>query len=148
MPHKGCYPRRGDLNRQVSARRRPCPSRASLRLCFRNTIDFYSQLDLIWDEILFRVVTLTVPIEFDTAKRMATLEARGLDMARADEVLAGATLTVEDDRQDYREDRFITIGFLDATMVVLVWTPRDGAHRIISMRKANERERTLYGPRF
>ncbi len=69
-------------------------------------------------------------------------------MARADEVLAGATLTVEDDRQDYREDRFITIGFLDATMVVLVWTPRDGAHRIISIRKANERERTLYGARF
>ena len=69
-------------------------------------------------------------------------------MARADEVFAGATLTVEDDRQDYGEDRFITIGFLGATMVVLVWTPRDRAHRIISMRKANERERTLYGPRF
>ena len=71
-------------------------------------------------------------------------------MARAAEVFAGATLTVEDDREDYGEDRFITIGFLDATMVVLVWTPRDGAHRIISisMRKANERERTLYGPRF
>ena len=72
----------------------------------------------------------------------------GLDMARADAVFAGATLTVEDDRENYGEDRFITIGFLDATMVVLVWTPRDGAHRIISMRKANERERTLYGPRF
>ena len=89
-----------------------------------------------------------MPIEFDTAKRTATLEARGLDMARADEVLAGPTLTVEDDRQDYGEDRFITIGFLEATMVVLVWTPRDGAHRVISMRKANERERTIYGPRF
>ena len=69
-------------------------------------------------------------------------------MARADEVFAGPTLTVEDDRQDYGEDRFITIGFLEATMVVLVWTPRDGAHRVISMRKANERERTLYDPRF
>ena len=87
-------------------------------------------------------------IEFDTAKRSATLKARGFDMARAGEVLAGATLTVEDDRQNYGEDRFITIGFLDARMVVLVWTRRDGAYRIISMRKANERERTLYGPRF
>ena len=89
-----------------------------------------------------------MPIEFDAAKRTATLEARGLDMARADEVLAGATLTVEDDRRDYGEDRFVTIGFIDDTMVVLVWTPRRGAHRIISMRKANERERTLYGSRF
>ncbi len=69
-------------------------------------------------------------------------------MARAGEVLAGATLTVEDDRQDYGENRFITIGFLDARMVVLVWTLRDGAYRIISMRKANDREQSLYGPRF
>ena len=69
-------------------------------------------------------------------------------MARAGEVLAGATLTVEDDRQDYGESRFITIGFLEARMVVLVWTLRDGAYRIISMRKANDREQSLYGPRF
>lgn len=87
-------------------------------------------------------------VEFDEAKRRFTRDARGLDMARAGEVLAGATLTVVDDRKDYGEDRFITIGFLDGSMVILVWTPRDGAHRIISMRKANERERALYTPRF
>ena len=69
-------------------------------------------------------------------------------MARAGEIFAGATLTVEDDRQDYGEDRFITIGFLDDRMVILVWTPRDGARRIISMRKANEHEQALYTPRF
>ncbi len=87
-------------------------------------------------------------VEFDGAKRRFTRDARGLDMARAGEVLAGTTLTVVDDRKDYGEDRFITIGFLDGSMVILVWTPRDGAHRIISMRKANERERALYTPRF
>ena len=87
-------------------------------------------------------------IEFDAAKRAATLGARGLDMARAEEVLTGATLTAEDDRRRYGEDRFITIGFLDGAMVVVVvWTPRNGAYRVISMRKANERERRLYGPR-
>ena len=89
-----------------------------------------------------------MPIAFDAAKGAATLAARGLDMARAGEVFAGATLTVEDDRRDYGEERFITIGVLDGTMVVLVWTPRGGGHRIISMRKANERERMLYGPRL
>ena len=87
-------------------------------------------------------------VEFDENKRRLTLDVRGLDMARAGEVFAGATLTVADDRKDYGEDRFITIGFLDGSMVILVWTPRDGAHRIISMRKANERERVLYAPRF
>ena len=69
-------------------------------------------------------------------------------MARAGEVFVGATLTVEDDRRDYGEDRFITIGFLDGAMVVLVWTRRNDGYRIISMRKANERERALYTPRF
>ena len=87
-------------------------------------------------------------VEFDPVKRMATLQSRGLDMARSGEVFAGATLTAEDDRRDYGEDRFITIGFLDGAMVVLVWTPRDDAYRIISLRKANERERALYGRRF
>ena len=69
-------------------------------------------------------------------------------MARANEVFGGATLTVEDDRQHYGEDRFITIGFLDGRMVILVWTPRNSTRRIISMRKANEREQALYAPRF
>ena len=82
-------------------------------------------------------------IEFDPAKRQATLDARS-----ADEVFAGATLTVEDDRMDYGKDRFITIGFLDGRMVVLVWTPRNGTPRVISMRKANEREQALYASRF
>ena len=63
-------------------------------------------------------------------------------------MFAGSTLTVKDDRRDYGEDRFIAIGFLNGRMVVLVWTPRDGAHRIIGMRKANDRERKLYSPRF
>ena len=77
-------------------------------------------------------------IEFDAAKRAATLKARGLHMARAGEVFSGATLTVEDDRRNYREDRFITVGFLDVSMVVVVWTPRKVGARIISMRKAND----------
>ena len=94
------------------------------------------------------VVTLIMRIEFDEAKRAATLGARGLDMAQASLVFGGATLTVEDDRRDYGEVRYITIGFLDDTMVVIVWTRRNDAHRIISLRRANERERRLYGPRF
>lgn len=87
-------------------------------------------------------------VEFDAAKRAGTLEQRGLDMARAGEVLEGTTLTIEDDRMDYGETRYITIGFLDERMVVLVWTPRGDVHRIISMRKANDREKAIYEPRF
>ena len=87
-------------------------------------------------------------IEFDPAKRAAVLETRGLDMAGAGEVFDGPHLTVADDRQDYGEDCYITVGLLAGRMVVLVWTPRRSARRIISLRKANEREQQAYGPRL
>ena len=69
-------------------------------------------------------------------------------MARAAEIFAGATLTIADDRKDYGEPRFITIGRLDGRMVVSVWTPRGAARRLISLRKANDREQALYGDRL
>ena len=85
-------------------------------------------------------------IEFDDIKRGKTLSEREVDFARAGEVFAGVTATVEDRRQDYGEQRFITVGVLDGRTVVLVWTPRGNARRIISMRKANEREIAHYSP--
>jgi uncharacterized DUF497 family protein len=86
--------------------------------------------------------------EFDPSKRQDTLDQRGLDMANAAEVFEGDHLTVEDDRFDYGETRYITIGFMAGRMVVLVWTRRGDARRIISMRKANDREQKAYAPRF
>ena len=82
-------------------------------------------------------------ITFDPSKRAVTLQQRGLDMARAADVFEGSTLSVEDNRIDYGETRWITIGHLDRRMVVLVWTERPGERRIISMRKANEREQAI-----
>lgn len=86
-------------------------------------------------------------IEFDPEKRDKTLAERGLDFARAGEVFAGRHFTAEDAREDYSEPRHITIGKLDGRMVVMVWTPRGEARRIISMRKANEREQARYAHR-
>jgi uncharacterized DUF497 family protein len=82
----------------------------------------------------------------DPAKRLHTLESRGLDMRRANEVFAGVHLTRPDDRFDYGELRFITAGWLDAKVVVLVWTPRGSARRIISMRHSHEREAQRLSP--
>lgn len=79
-------------------------------------------------------------IEYDQNKRDRTLLERGLDFARAGEVFAGLHFTSEDNRQDYGETRQITVGKLDSRLVVMVWTQRDKARRIVSMRKANERE--------
>ena len=83
-------------------------------------------------------------IEFDQNKREKTLQERGLDFARADEVFAGVTVTVNDNRKNYGELRYITVGMLNGRAVVMVWTPRGAARRIISMRYANEREIQRY----
>jgi uncharacterized protein len=45
-----------------------------------------------------------------------------------------------DDRREYGEPRFITAGMLDDRIVIIAWTPRGVARRIISMRRANGRE--------
>ncbi|MFT4435013.1 BrnT family toxin [Caballeronia sp. 15715] len=50
------------------------------------------------------------------------------------------TLTQPDLRRNYGEQRFTTAGWLDGRIVVLFWTPRGEDRRIISMRKANDRE--------
>jgi uncharacterized protein len=87
-------------------------------------------------------------IEFDPAKRDRTLQERGLDMARADEIFAGPTITTLDERRNYGERRYITVGFLDGRMVFVAWTRRARARRIISLRKANDREQKLFAARF
>ena len=84
-------------------------------------------------------------ISFDPVKRAETLAARGLDMADVAQVFAAPRLTVSDDRKDYGEDRFITFGTLAGRMVVVVWTVRGASRRIISLRKANEREQDAHG---
>jgi hypothetical protein len=85
-----------------------------------------------------------VEIEFDQDKRDKTLQERGLDFARAGEVFASVTVTIEDICRDYGETRYISVGLLDLRAVILVWTPRGKARRIISMRYANDREKEKY----
>jgi len=87
-------------------------------------------------------------VEFDPLKREKTLKDRGVDFACAAEVFAGRHYTAPDLRQEYSEQRFITVGLLESRMVVLVWTPRGEARRIVSMRKANDREQARYAHFF
>ncbi len=50
-------------------------------------------------------------------------------------------LTAPDTREDYDEERWNGIGFLKERIVVIVFTERDDAIRIISLRKALKHER-------
>jgi uncharacterized protein len=81
-----------------------------------------------------------VLITFDPAKHEKSLFERGLDLQRTKEVFEHLHLTRLDDRCDYSEQRFVSAGRLHGRIVIIVWTPRGRARRIISMRKANKRE--------
>jgi uncharacterized protein len=89
-----------------------------------------------------------VKINYDLAKRQATLDNRGLNFADASIVFAGPTITVQDIRRDYGEVRFQTVGFLADRMVMVVWTPRGETRHVMSMRKCNNREKAIYQKRF
>ena len=79
-------------------------------------------------------------ITSDPNKRERTLIERDLDFMDAAKVFVGRALTLEDDRFDYGEMRFQTYGVLEGRVVMVVWTPRDEARHVISMRYCHERE--------
>lgn len=77
-------------------------------------------------------------------KRYLTIQKRGLDLAHAEHVFAGPMFTFEDDRKDYGELRWITLGLLREKVVVIVHTESEEEICIISMREANKNERQLF----
>lgn len=86
--------------------------------------------------------------EWDEAKNKENLSKHGLSFEDAETVLSGPCVKFEDVRCDYGEQRFITMGLLKGRVVVIAHTPRGGATRVISMRKANSREQKIYQERL
>ena len=48
------------------------------------------------------------------------------------------------ERRDYGERRYQAMGMIGEDLYMLVFTPRDGAVHVISLRRANQRERKRY----
>lgn len=87
---------------------------------------------------------MAMKVVWDEAKRRTNLRKHGLDFADAEAVYAGITCTIEDGRFDYGEQRFVTLGMLRDTVVVMAHTETPRELRIISMRKATRNEQSLY----
>jgi len=83
-------------------------------------------------------------IEFDPNKREWTLQNRGLEFEDLARINWQDAILIEDNRFDYGERRHTVMGMLDGRLIVAAFTLRKGAIRVISMRKANARERKLY----
>ena len=86
--------------------------------------------------------------EWDETKRQTNLRDHKLDFADAEIVFSGITFTFEDDRFEYGEDRFITLGLLREIIVIIAHTERNDTVRLISMRKATKNEQRLYFENF
>ena len=69
---------------------------------------------------------------------------QGLDFVDAPRVFEGVTFTFEDDRFSYGEQRFMTLGLLAGVPVSIVHTEGEHEVRIISFRKATNRETQIY----
>jgi uncharacterized DUF497 family protein len=79
-------------------------------------------------------------IEFDRAKSEKNARERDLPFDLVVDFGWESALYREDDRRTYPERRFVAVGFLAGRLHVLCFTPTAEGVRVISLRKANERE--------
>ncbi|HWB47641.1 MAG TPA: BrnT family toxin [Stellaceae bacterium] len=87
-----------------------------------------------------------MPFEWDEAKREQNLAKHGIDFRRIVRLFDGRIVEVVDRRHDYGERRLRCFGEIEGRVYSVVYTWRGGNRRIISARKANDREkRTYYG---
>ena len=82
--------------------------------------------------------------EWDEAKRLINLRKHGFDFIDTEIVFARDIVTIEDNRAEYDEVRFITVGMLHSWVVIIVHTETEDTIRIISMRKATKYEERIY----
>lgn len=80
----------------------------------------------------------------DPEKERQNLAARGLSLDLAEQLDWATALIWEDRRQDYGERRYCVLGFIEDRLHSVVFTPRNGKPRVISLRKANKREVNRY----
>ncbi len=82
--------------------------------------------------------------DWDPQKNEENISNHNLDFADAHEIFDGPMLEKLDSREDYGEDRYVSIGFLRNIVVVVVYTERGETIRLISLRKALKYERTEF----
>lgn len=83
-------------------------------------------------------------VSFDPIKNTQNIELRGLSFEWAAAFEFATAWVVVDDRKDYGETRYRALGFLEERLHALVFTETQVGIRVISFRKANQREERLY----
>ena len=86
--------------------------------------------------------------EWDEAKNRANIVKHGIDFKTARRIFDGPVLTRSDRRRDYGEERHVSIGRVDAAVIVVAHTARGRRMRLISARPASRREREAWHDRI
>ena len=85
--------------------------------------------------------------EWDSKKDRANLVKHGLSFRQASVLFSSGVdcLEIYDESHSLEEDRFIAVGSVQKGVIVVVYTERqDEVIRILSARKATEKERVLF----
>jgi uncharacterized DUF497 family protein len=83
-------------------------------------------------------------ITFDPGKDAIDLQKHGVSLADAMRRDCDGMLTRPDTRRDYGEERYLDVALLGDRLYSVVFPPRDETLRIISLRKASDREMDAY----
>jgi hypothetical protein len=86
--------------------------------------------------------------EWDGSKSERNRLARGLPFDLAVVLFDSPTAEWVDERRDYGETRMLAIGVVGDLVLLCIYTDRGPVRRIISLRRANRRERDAYRARF
>ncbi len=99
----------------------------------------------VWLDVLPNCnYNMYMDFEWDDTKRKINIRKHGIDFINVPLVFDSYTLTIEDDRYNYGEERSITFGILEGRVVVIVHTENDDLIRIISIRRATKYEEKAY----
>lgn len=81
---------------------------------------------------------------FDDAKDAANQSKHGLSLSEAENLEWEDALIWQDTRRDYGETRMIALSVIGERLYCVVYVDREEVRRIISLRKANNKEKILY----
>ena len=83
-------------------------------------------------------------VTWDEKKRLANIKAHGLDFLGCEAIWDDFTVTREDIRERYPDQRLVVFGQLSGQVVVLVYTERRRGPHVISLRRAEKYETRYY----
>jgi uncharacterized protein len=87
---------------------------------------------------------VAVAFEYDGDKHRSNIVKHGIGLNAAAAFKFDTAKISPDTRRDYGEERSMAYGFIGDMLYALVFTMRGSTMRLISLRKANSKERKRY----